>query len=97
VQSTLAEIDADAGETVVELLGSTKCTHETLGTGVETRRRFHFGSRLPSVVQAMLGGRKSLVVEEKASTYYPYVEAIYTCPLFGERFTMTIQTGEYKM
>lgn len=40
----------------------------------------------------MLGGRKALVVEESATTFYPYVEAVYTSPLFGERFAMTIQT-----
>jgi hypothetical protein len=28
----------------------------------------------------------------EAHTYYPYVEALYSCPLFGERFAMTIQT-----
>jgi hypothetical protein len=40
----------------------------------------------------MLGGEKSLVVEERASTFYPYVEAVYSCPLFGQRFAMVIQT-----
>lgn len=36
------------------------------------------------------------MIEEKASTYYPYVEAVYSCPLFGNRFGMVIQTVYYE-
>ena len=66
--------------------------HKTLGKGRHTRRLFHFGSRLPSVLKSMMGGEKALVVEEDAYIFYPYIEAVYRCPLFGERFSMTIQT-----
>lgn len=93
VRSTLDEIDAEGPSGMnCEMLGSERCADPVLGNGRHTRRRFHFASRLPSVVQTMLGGSKTLVIEEDAWTFYPYVEAVYKCPLFGERFAMTIQT-----
>ena len=93
VKSTLAEIDQEGPSGMnCELLLSERCSDATLGNGRHTRRRFFFGTRLPAVVQSMLGGSKSLVIEEDAYTYYPYVEAVYSCPLFGDRFAMTIQT-----
>ncbi len=96
VRSTQDEMQADAaGQVLVELLDAAPTRHAQLGAGVVMRRRFHFGSRLPVMLQNMLGGRKTLIIEEKASTYYPYVEAVYSCPLFGDRFAMTIQTGAF--
>lgn len=79
-------------DTKVELLSSAATTHPRLGPGTETRRRFHFGARLPAVVRTLLGGAHALVVEERAVSHYPYVEAVYRCPLFGDRFAMSIQT-----
>lgn len=93
VQSTLAEIDSEGPSGMnCEMLSSERCSDASLGQGRHTRRRFHFGSRLPNIVQTMLGGAKALIIEEDAWTFYPYVEAVYSCPLFGERFAMTIQT-----
>jgi len=93
VRSTLDEIDAEGPSGMnCEMLASERCSDPALGQGRHTKRRFHFGSRLPGIVQTMLGGAKALVIEEDAWTFYPYVEAVYACPLFGQRFAMTIQT-----
>jgi hypothetical protein len=93
VKSTLAEIDQEGPSGMnCELLSSERCSDAALGSGRHTKRRFFFGSRLPAIVQRMLGGEKALVIEEDAYTFYPYVEAVYACPLFGARFAMTIQT-----
>lgn len=89
IRSTLDEIDAEGPSGMnCELLLSQETSDRRLGKGRLTKRRFHFGSRLPSVVQTMLGGQKALVVEEEAFTFYPYVEASYKCPLFGERYSV---------
>ena len=73
VKSTLAEIDSEGPSGMnCEMVSSERCSDPLLGSGRHTMRRFHFGSRLPAVVQSMLGGNKALLVEEDAYTFYPY-------------------------
>jgi hypothetical protein len=73
VKSTLAEIDSEGPSGMnCEMMSSERCSDPVLGNGRHTKRRFYFGSRLPAIVQTMLGGNNSLLVEEDAYTFYPY-------------------------
>jgi len=64
------------------------------GKGQYTHKVFHLGSHLPTWLNQLIptGFQNKLTVEEKAWNSYPYCKTIYTCPLMGERFSMSIET-----
>jgi len=51
----------------------------------------HVGSNLPGWVKAITPGSMTQV-EEKSWNAYPYVKTVYTCPFFGDRFSITSET-----
>jgi len=61
------------------------------GKGQFTHKIIHVGSSIPSWAKSMLPG-SMLQVEEKAWNAYPYVKTVYTCPFFGERFSIVNET-----
>jgi len=61
------------------------------GKGQYTHKIIHVGSSIPSWAKSMLPG-SMLQVEEKAWNAYPYVKTVYSCPFFGERFSITSET-----
>eukprot|EP01119_Soliformovum_irregulare_P011860 TRINITY_DN3020_c0_g1_i1.p1 TRINITY_DN3020_c0_g1~~TRINITY_DN3020_c0_g1_i1.p1 ORF type:complete len:276 (+),score=75.34 TRINITY_DN3020_c0_g1_i1:51-878(+) len=60
------------------------------GSGQFTHKIIHVGSHLPYWAKSMLPA--TAVVEEKAWNAYPYVKTVYTCPFFGERFSVVSET-----
>jgi len=64
------------------------------GKGQYTHKIIHIGSHLPSWSKAFLPG-SLLQVEEKAWNAYPHVKTVYTCPFFGERFSISQETRYY--
>jgi len=61
------------------------------GKGQYTHKVIHLGSHLPSWVKAVIPGSMTQV-EEKSWNAYPYVKTLYTCPFFGERFSIITET-----
>jgi len=59
-------------------------------SGQFTHKIIRIGSHLPAWVKAMIP--PSFCVEEKAWNAYPYVKNVYTCPFFGERFSIVAET-----
>jgi len=64
------------------------------GRGQFTHKIIHVGSNLPTWVKAIIPGSMTQV-EEKSWNAYPYVKTVYTCPFFGERFSITSETRYY--
>jgi len=64
------------------------------GKGQYTHKLIHLGSHLPGWLRSILPVGVT-TVEEKAWNAYPYVKNIYTCPLFGERFSIVSETRYY--
>jgi len=64
------------------------------GKGQFTHKRIYLGSHVPSWASSFVP--TSLVtVEEKAWNAYPYVKIEYSCPFFGERFSIVSETRYY--
>jgi len=61
-----------------------------LEKGQYTHKIFHIASRLPSWLRSLAPA--SLQVIEKAWNAYPYCKTVYTCPLLGDRFKISIIT-----
>jgi len=61
------------------------------GKGQFTHKIIHIGSHLPSWAKAIIP-ESMTQVEEKAWNAYPYVKTVYSCPFFGERFSITSET-----
>jgi len=61
------------------------------GKGQYTHKILHLGSHIPAWIKAVLP-TSATQVEEKAWNAYPYVKTIYTCPIFGERFSIVSET-----
>jgi len=61
------------------------------GKGQFTHKKIHLGSHLPTWAKAVLPAGY-FYAEEKAWNAYPYVKAVYTCPLLGERFSIVQET-----
>jgi len=61
-----------------------------LESGQYTHKIYHIGSRLPSWLRAI--APSSLQVVEKAWNAYPYCKTVYSCPLLGDRFFISITT-----
>jgi len=59
-------------------------------SGQYTHKIYHIGSRLPSWLRAI--APSSLQIIEKAWNAYPYCTTVYSCPLLGDRFFITITT-----
>lgn len=63
------------------------------GKGQFTHKKIYLGSSLPAWVKGMIPA--SFCVEEKAWNSYPYVKTVYTCPFFGDRFSIVSETRYY--
>ncbi|PRP88813.1 hypothetical protein PROFUN_00281 [Planoprotostelium fungivorum] len=61
--------------------------------GQFTHKQIHVGSSLPSWAKSLIPA--NCCVEEKAWNSYPYVRNVYSCPLFGDRFSITSETYYY--
>jgi len=61
--------------------------------GQFTHKQIHVGSSAPSWAKSLIPS--NCCVEEKAWNSYPYVRNTYSCPLFGDRFTITSETYYY--
>ncbi|EGG17258.1 phosphatidylinositol transfer protein [Cavenderia fasciculata] len=59
-------------------------------SGQFTHKIFHLGSRLPTWMRSF--APSALQIEEKAWNAYPYCKTYYTCPLLGDRFSLSIET-----
>jgi len=59
-------------------------------SGQFTHKKIYLGSSLPSWVRSWIP--ESFCVEEKAWNAYPYVRNVYSCPAFGERFSIVTET-----
>jgi len=64
------------------------------GKGQFTRKIIHVGSHIPAWLKSLIPGSMT-EVEEKSWNAYPYVKTEYTCPFFGERFSITSETRYY--
>jgi len=58
--------------------------------GQYTHKVYHIGKQLPPWLKAI--APSALQIEEKAWNDYPYCKTIYSCPLLGDRFAITIVT-----
>jgi hypothetical protein len=74
----------------VEILVNEPFENEN-GKGQFTHKIIHLGSHLPGWVKSLIPASMSQV-EEKAWNAYPYVKNVYTCPFFGERFSIVSET-----
>jgi hypothetical protein len=61
------------------------------GKGQYTHKVIHLGSHLPAWLKSFLPVSVTSV-EEKAWNAYPYVKTVYTCPFFGDRFSIVSET-----
>jgi hypothetical protein len=61
------------------------------GKGQFTHKVIHLGSHLPAWALSLIPN-SMLSVEEKSWNAYPYVKTVYTCPFFGERFSIVSET-----
>jgi len=59
-------------------------------SGQFTHKKIYLGSSLPSWARSWIP--ESFCVEEKAWNAYPYVKNVYSCPAFGERFSIVTET-----
>jgi len=60
------------------------------GKGQFTHKKIFLGSSLPSWARSLIPA--SFCVEEKAWNAYPYVKNVYSCPAFGDRFSIVAET-----
>lgn len=63
---------------------------EIHGKGQYTHKQIHVGSSAPAWAKSLIPS--NCCVEEKAWNAYPYVKTVYSCPLFGDRFSITSET-----
>jgi len=61
------------------------------GQGQYTYKIIHLDSHIPSWLKIIVPA-SALEVHEKAWNAYPYSKTVYSCPFFGERFSLTIET-----
>eukprot|EP01132_Coremiostelium_polycephalum_P010834 gene10834-13278_t len=59
--------------------------------GQYTHKLIHLASSIPRFAAAILPS-SALVVEEKAWNAYPYCKTEYSCPFFGEKLTLRIES-----
>lgn len=64
------------------------------GKGQFTHKIIHIGSHIPVWLKYLIPGSMT-TVEEKSWNAYPYVRTEYTCPFFGERFSILSETKYY--
>jgi len=75
----------------IEILKNEPFTDDKTGlTGQYTHKIIHIGTHLPYWVKALIP--PSFVVEEKAWNAYPFVRNVYSCPFFGDRFSIIAET-----
>lgn len=77
----------------VQIVSNEPFENEKFGKGQYTHKIITAGSHLPTWAKAVLPA--SAVVEEKAWNAYPFVRTEYTCPFFGERFSIVSETRYY--
>ncbi|KYQ93148.1 phosphatidylinositol transfer protein [Tieghemostelium lacteum] len=73
----------------VEILENKPYT-DGASSGQYTHKIFHILNKLPSWVRAICPS--SLQIDEKAWNAYPYCKTTYSCPLLGEKFSISIET-----
>jgi len=61
------------------------------GKGQYTHKVIHLASRLPGWLQPFLPA-SALQVDERAWNAYPYCKTIYSVPILGDRFSITVTT-----
>jgi hypothetical protein len=61
------------------------------GKGQYTHKIVYLENAIPAWVRALAPGSITQV-EEQSWNAYPYVKTIYTCPFFGERFSIVSET-----
>ncbi|KAF2074562.1 hypothetical protein CYY_004144 [Polysphondylium violaceum] len=59
--------------------------------GQYTHKKIYLANSLPRFAAAILPA-SALVVEEKAWNAYPYCKTVYSCPFFGEKLTLSIES-----
>ncbi|GAM29057.1 hypothetical protein SAMD00019534_122330, partial [Acytostelium subglobosum LB1] len=59
--------------------------------GQYTHKVIHLQNSLPKLAAAVLPA-SALKVEEKAWNAYPYCKTIFSCPFFGDRFSITVES-----
>jgi len=79
-----------AGGEGVEILTNEPYENEN-GKGQFTHKRIYLGSHIPYWAKSIMPG-SILYVEEKAWNAFPYVKTVYTCPFFGDRFSIIQET-----
>eukprot|EP01114_Cavostelium_apophysatum_P018309 TRINITY_DN5641_c0_g1_i2.p1 TRINITY_DN5641_c0_g1~~TRINITY_DN5641_c0_g1_i2.p1 ORF type:complete len:279 (+),score=55.65 TRINITY_DN5641_c0_g1_i2:316-1152(+) len=61
------------------------------GKGQFTHKIITLGSHLPNWAKSVIPGSMTQV-EEKSWNAYPYVKSVFSCPFFGDRFSITSET-----
>jgi len=61
------------------------------GKGQFTHKIVYLENAIPAWVKALVPGSITQV-EEKSWNAYPYVKTVYTCPFFGDRFSIVSET-----
>eukprot|EP01117_Protostelium_nocturnum_P013076 TRINITY_DN4852_c4_g1_i1.p1 TRINITY_DN4852_c4_g1~~TRINITY_DN4852_c4_g1_i1.p1 ORF type:complete len:319 (-),score=114.95 TRINITY_DN4852_c4_g1_i1:69-1025(-) len=64
------------------------------GKGQFTHKIIHIGSSAPAWAKSLIPA--NCCVEEKAWNAYPYVKTVYSCPLFGDRFSIVSETRYFE-
>jgi len=75
----------------VEIIKNEPYENVEHGKGQFTHKVFHVTSRIPAWIAYMIP-KGMVTFEEKCWNAFPYVKTEYACALFGERFSMTIET-----
>jgi len=83
--------EATGGGEGFQILVNEPYVDEQGNTGQYTHKVIHLHKSLPRLASAILPS-KALVVEEKAWNAYPYCKTIYSCPFFGEKMTMIVES-----
>jgi len=61
------------------------------GSGQYTHKVLHIGKSLPRIASAILPS-KALIVEERSWNAYPYCKTVNSCPFFGDKLTLIIES-----
>mmetsp|Transcript_27485 Transcript_27485/g.47436 ORF Transcript_27485/g.47436 Transcript_27485/m.47436 type:complete len:279 (+) Transcript_27485:55-891(+) len=82
------ETDAKAGEGI-QIMENKPFTDER-ESGQFTYKIIHIRSKLPGWIRKIVP--KTVVVEEKSWNAYPHCKTVYSCPFFGNKFSMIVES-----